>query len=899
MVYLRRNISRIVLFLTVAESIFVLSAILNSPSEAENARLFGLSATRLVLFSGSLLVSLLTLGVLVFSFLKPKRYFKLETKAQAQIEKRRVFAFLIGLCLLGLYCGLQLAMFSSSVQEPVARAVLTRLQPLFIWMALLSFQFVVLFSFWQPDLKEFWKVSKRGIILACVIFAMLLSMWLWIARMGYGFAEETKASGYFRVVGTPVTGFQVFLAFLLAFGVAALWRLFDAGKNNLFSDLFHRKELVIGFGLWLLTFALWMSTPLVPSWFADAPRPPNETFSPNSDALLYDTIGQSLLVGSGFSHPHWGEQTRRPALTGSIALFHAIRGLGFEEIIVLQVGLLSVYPVIIYLFTKNLHNRISGLMAAALIMLRERNAILLADDITVSHAKILMSDLPATLGVVLFLWLIYRWMDKPENKTHLALISGGVMGFFVLIRAEIGLLMMFAGVASLWLFRRKPRVWVSGMAALGIGFLLMVVPWTWRNWRISGVLYMDTPLNMQRLENLFEDYLEPFLNEEAASQEVPIAAAAFKQASLINVFPGSPVEGQVGDEARSRSDNILNHFFNGQTQYVYYLPMYPNGISALANLISDRSLQGFWDSCCNVEKYVRNLPYWWSWWQGEVAALSILPLGIMLFILSSGIAMLWKQKGFLGIMPLFAGTFHVLYFALNRRSGGRWILEYDWFSVVILSVALVGITQGVLVWLRTGSPQRVSGISGSQNAQVVQRGQNKRLLFIPLFILAIGAALPISEMLIPQQYPESSIPQKIEDLLHADLSPRQKDQLERLLAADPSIHFGRALYPRYYDGGDGVDGWKDNYKLEYSRLEFYLVGSKNSRAVIPYNSVIDFSHAQDILMLGCGGSRYFDTVALVFYQPGSHILQQIVFRQLTSAETSDCLTDIELERIDS
>jgi hypothetical protein len=897
MVYLRRNISRIILILTVVESIFVLSAILKSPSEVGNARLLGLSTSRLILFSSSLVVVLLSVGLLLFSLFRSQHFDVLESNLKSQVAKRPVFCILFAICLLGLYSGLQLALYAPFVDEPVASAFMTRLHPIFIWMAVLSLQFGVLFCLWQPDLKYLWQTSKKTSILTLVLFGFFLVIWLWIARTGYGFAEETRESGYFRVVGTPITGFQVFVALICAFGVSALWKYFRPIMG--FS---HRKELVIGLGLWLLTFALWMSTPLVPSWFADQPRLPNNSFSPNSDALLYDTIGQSMLVGSGYNHPiMWGDEIRRPMLAGMIAFFHAIRGPGYEEIIILQVALLAAYPAVVFLITRRLHNSISGLMAGLLIMMRERNSILLADDITVSHAKILMSDLPATLGVVLFLWIMIQWIEDPKTKANLPLIAGGVLGFFALMRVDIGLLMVFVGIAGLWLLRQKKRTWVSGMTTLTIGFILMVAPWALRNWQLTGTPYIDTPNNMRRFENIFEDFLFPLLDFEKSYSPEPETFPAYKRASLIHEAHEVSTVKVTSDEQFSQFENMLNHFFNGQTQYVYFLPLYPSSVAASANLITDRSLAGFWETCCSVEEYVRRLPIWWGEWQGDVPPVSYLSLGIVLFVLSVGVAVLWRQRGIIGVLTILAGGFHVLYFALNRRSGGRWLMEYDWFSVVILSVGLVAMAQGAVKWLRTGSTQNKLSANDSRCTQVLSHNSQRNMFFLGLIILGIGAALPLSEVLAPERYPESVIDERIQGLFASEnLKANEKLLLETLLEQDADVSYGRALYPRYFAAEDGRDGWKDNYKLPFSRIEFNLVGSANSLAQIPYSDgEIEFANAQDILMVGCSGSKYFDVVVAVLFQPGSQTVTQIMWRSSNSTEDDECFSDLYLERIDS
>ena len=147
---------------------------------------------------------------------------------------------------------------------------------------------------------------------------------------------------------------------------------------------------------------------------------------------------------------------RKANVSFYLAVFHAIAGLGYEQIIGLQVAFLAFIPVLAYRLTKILHNPVSGVLVALILMLRERNAILLGDTITVSHAKLLLSELPAMLGVLLFLCLFVHWCQKPEKRDVYALIAGGALGFFLLIRQEIGVIVFLVGFGALIKMIKKP-----------------------------------------------------------------------------------------------------------------------------------------------------------------------------------------------------------------------------------------------------------------------------------------------------------------------------------------------------------------------------------------------------------------------------------------------------------
>jgi hypothetical protein len=72
--------------------------------------------------------------------------------------------------------------------------------------------------------------------------------------------------------------------------------------------------------------------------------------------------------------------------------------------------------------------------------------------------------------------------------------------------------------------------------------------------------------------------------------------------------------------------------------------------------------------------------------------------------------------------------------------------------------------------------------------------------------------------------------------------------------------YGRAIYPRYYESGDGEpDTAKLGYEpSEQARLVFYLVGSDNYLVVFELNTMPEyFPHASDVYMVGTLINGYF------------------------------------------
>ena len=178
----------------------------------------------------------------------------------------------------------------------------------------------------------------------------------------------------------------------------------------------------------------WSHQTISPSHFSPAPSAPNYEYYPYSDAAIFDRMSYHLLSGVGFSDV----LIRRPLYVGLVALFHKVGGVDYEGTVFVQILFLALLPSFVYLLTTKLSNRLAGFTAGGLIVLREMNAIALSGKIVASHAKLIMSDLTATLGIVVFVYaciLLFKntWRDK-----WLLLIIGASLGLLALVRALFG-----------------------------------------------------------------------------------------------------------------------------------------------------------------------------------------------------------------------------------------------------------------------------------------------------------------------------------------------------------------------------------------------------------------------------------------------------------------------------
>ncbi len=795
------------------------------------------------------IVSLL-IGILIVSFVKRSKFDAIVSKLEDNSNDKRRLLFIIGFNVFVVYFSANSIVYASVASEPVVGEYLERLEAIFAWVFLVGFKVIILQLIWHFKNSNDDGPLSGNFRLVWIIFGFFILVWVWLSITGYGFAEETQERGVFRNLGTPIVGFQIIIALIAAVGFGTLLKVIGKQKLNI-PILSNNVDKLIGILLWVAAFSLWMSSPLKANWFVDAPRAPIDMYAPNSDAYLYEAVSQSVLVGSGFTHPQWGPIVARPMYSALLALFHQLGGASYEDIIPWQVAFLAVFPVIIFFITRTLHNQISGLMAAILVIIRENNAIELADTITVSHAKLLMADLPAALGGALIILVAILWIKDPNNRKLLPLLAGGLVGFFVLIRLEIIAFLIVIPIAGMKLWRGNLSLWLRGTVLTILGFFLMVSPWVWRNWEKTQSIYIINPNYEQKIFDVFSDYGEQSEISEYSSS----ASRTAKLTQITNIDKDVTSLKSSNLSQWSNTEKYLHHFFNSITQSVMYLPMSPDLNFATLHLGITRQPLNWLPVCCSLEQYVRSLPYWWADWDGNLFTVSIIPMVVTIFVLAIGASILIRKEKYIGLIPIIISVSYYLFLALMGRSGGRWVQEVDWVTIIVFSIGLAGFVIWLINWV-TGKRIALS-IADSPNLHSPD-GYSKFNLFhfalVSVGILFVGMTLPVMERFIPSRFNQNHIEQRIENLLKNENSFFSLDEevaFRALLHENSSIWAGQALYPRYFDDGDGMDGMGGTYKRPFSRLEFFLVGTSNLWGVFPYaDANVEFPHGSDVLLIG-------------------------------------------------
>jgi hypothetical protein len=873
-------------------------------------------------------------------------------KLESYFCSSRCLYILVILLILSSLIMSQFLLQTEATENTLQKAFLGINQPLFLWFSFMSLEGlagVLIFSGW------FKKLKSPDVYRPVLIFLILFSLGFGLIQMGYGFKNINTERSNFDLTGFPIIGYQVTLAGIIAALGLSLeeWLNKYQGTKKWASPRF--KDIAAGTALFLTAFLIWKGIPLSENTFFDQPRSPNYEYYPNSDALLYDRTAQNLLAVGEFRTYLGQEEFRtylgdenlpiglrpalvffqvmlhrtagldyekvdrpnpiglRPALVFFQVILHRTAGLGYEEIINLQLAVFSLLPVLIYILGNSLHSRAAGLLAAVLIILRERNALLLGGVITGINSKLLMSEIPTMMGIVLFLILFIQWLKRPEERMIFALLSGGALGMTMLVRQEVAVILPFAAVGAALYLHKRFGIFLKNMVLVGIGILLVITPWIYRNWEKTGLVYLirasnqidlitDTleidpdqikpeDSNLLRYDQLFVFDGTPFIrNENKITQ--PSDSSAYQKSLILN-----PNLDQA-DGSDSTLDLLLNHFANQTIQSVVYLPSNPlildmNYLAKMATGMLERYYGGIFSS---PKVYIKTLPYWWTDWDGGIPLHSILAVSLTLVLISIGISGVWREQGWIVSIPWMALLAHILIYTWIRRSGGRYLQSMDWITALFYSIGLVELIRfcmrelGILPARSDQSPETLPLTPKLFTSKFVRN-------VVPVGLFLLGASIPAVEYLAPNHYPEASLEQKTSILLDTEGSPfleQERKLLTGFIDQGGQVVYARALYPRYIERGTEFSDvrpvvWGGLERNQLTRTEFYLAGTEALWGVlIREEPPAVFPHGSDVIVFGCEEQGSFDIVVVVIYAESGDQVEDVLWRDGVLENFSEC-----------
>jgi hypothetical protein len=247
----------------------------------------------------------------------------------------------------------------------------------------------------------------------------------------------------------------------------------------------------------------------------------------------------------------------------------------------------------------------------------------------------------------------------------------------------------------------------------------------------------------------------------------------------------------------------------------------------------------------------------WEQWDGSLSAGQALLFAFYLALAALGVGSGWARLGWAGLLPLFTNLSYNLSMSLARNSGGRYLLAVDWVVYFYAALGMIEIALAVLS-LAGVSWQRISAqlaVGANEAGRVVPLSSAwPTLVKAGLALVLVGAILPLAEQMAPVRYPRqegAALLAEAEDTLGDE-----RADLEAFMTQPGAmVTRGRALYPRYYDAGDGEPRTaKTGYEpLDYGRLLFQMVSPSFNGLVMLRSQVLPeyFPNAADVLVVGC------------------------------------------------
>jgi len=799
---------------TAIEGLLVVLLLASKPSETESIFIFDLSLQLLLVVVGILLVSLFFLGVSIahfYNFLSWNEFLNTRPKLVKYVFLG-VFIFEIAL--------LHLWILFPDYQFPILSGYLSRLNPVLVWFVLFFAQTFIFLAYFRGVTIEGVKML-RGNTSVIVTLVMVLLAWAVIAVTKIGI---TPNDFFWNMAGVPLLASQIWIAIGT---LLAGWLLYSRFTHK--EKRFQIPSLLIFIGIWVVSATIWINTPLAPSFNAPGPYPPSGKIYPFLDAALFDLGGQSAIYGRGLL---FGSFFDRGLLMGFLAIIHKVFGQNYLVVASVQSAVFGIFPAFLYLLGEKMHSKSAGLMVATLGILKVSNAIAGGKWISTSHPKLLMTDFPTGIVLVLFTLFLVHWLLENGSKSYYLAGVGAVIGIGILLRTHV--FFMAPAVFVLGLIKWKQQ-WMHGfrdVLVIVIAFFITISPWMWRNYQVAG----EPLFFMSRFDRVIEERYQPqsHLDQNKSSSSPPHRALRV----------GSTISESKNTDTLGPFQFIPRHFVHNIITSVLVLPPSP----VLDDLRHVVEKYPYWDRMSNP-------------WQGEISFSMGIFLAMNLMVLSLGFGVVWKRAGFVAFVPFVVLLFYNLANAFARTSGGRYIVPVDWViyfyyaiglvEIIRFCISMFGFQPGVFfVGPRNHNHNKLNG---------KLNWRKTGLIILPFFLIV--AALPIIEFTSPGEKGSettASLMGQLKEISFFDRSGISQPTIEDFLnSPDAVLISGHGFYPRYYVYGQGEPfrpGAMTVYTARYyPRLVFtMLLPDRDKPVLFPIDEPrLYFPDAVEVIVGGC------------------------------------------------
>jgi len=695
-----------------------------------------------------------------------------------------------------------------------------RLSPLLNLMTLILVEVIALILFFVIREKAEYKNSFKYFFARILIILILLGFTtFYISLTGMGIAPIYKGDWARGLPAVPLLEWQIIMACIFCIGMVII------ESNPKILKISH-LDLWIVLAVWLAAAALWLGQPIVPSASALEPRAPNFEVYPFSDAQTYDEFSQSVLIGNGFGVD---KIPQRPLYIVFLTFLHVLAGQDYDNMIALQSMFFALFPVLLYLLGREFFGRPIGISIALLAILRDYTSNLVSPFTgNLSYSKLYLAEIPTAMFLILFLLVGIRWI-KSDFPIFSAFLMGGILGVAMLIRTQVVVAFPMVLLFALLVQPKKMKPIIKGALLALLTIILVISPWLWRNWKMTGEFIFDNPesqmanlaLRYNRLNGVNADIM-PSSGESNSEYNARLAELATQ---AIRLNPTGIAKG------------IANSFLNHGVNNILVFPL-RNNLKEIGELWTPTDA-------------------FWQGWNGTPTSSQEALLGFYVFLFGLGLGAAWLRNGWLGLLPLGVNLLYNLWTSLALLSGQRFLLAMDWSIYLYYMIGLFVLLSIFLFALESGRSMILKWFASNPFSFVQQADQKKMRQYIlaGIFFFGIGASLPLSEMAFPKKYPLVTR----EEALNTPVSfPTLKQSkfdalcFQKIIVKNQlSITQGRAIYPRYYEAGDG-ETFTDSagYKaVDEGRLVFEMIGQMNQRVIFPMSESPDFfPNASDVTL---------------------------------------------------
>ena len=794
--------------------------VLSLAPDPKNAWLLGYSKLRwgLVLVSLMIALGLLVSGIIVY---RKKLTFYGIIEQKVPPLGRKLLAFFTLILILWGWCSI----FCPSYLFGTAGSYYERIQPISIAFGLILFQFylLALFSKRKINFRSLKSIVKEESILRSSIFftacLIVISAFIGITKIGL-----IKNTPYWNVPGIPLSGLQYLAVILvLSLGMYFLPTASQISSRSRWAKLYKFIPLAIYIGAVLL----WGLTPMLKHYFSLEPTPPNSQPFPYSDARIYDSASISILNGqSGVFHT----STDKPLYIVFLTILHLFAGFNYSLLVWLQILALALIPVILYLLGKQFLNRAFGLFLALVVIIRQRNAIVLSYLIASVNPKLLVTEMMVLLGVVLLVFLVIKWLQT--RKYWLALLSGGVVGALSLIRLNPILLFPTVAIVSLISLWKFPKIKWKHVVVFTLGFLILFTPWLFTGvhpstgipWALEKPISVissrylvkpatpaapeSTPLTVT-LTPVSPTAIPKVVTSTAKPKPSSTAVAAHQVTAASTPKPHTPktrkpigllatlkritkanmasLQSQTADETKnSFPDIVISHFLHNFSTSLLSLPD-----SFVYDDLSHLAQRDYWID--------------FNPWSGNLPLGQILLILLNLVLVGVGLGFSWQKYHWVGLVPLAVFIGYDISLSLAATSGSRYIVPIDWVFYFYAGLAIVILLGKGIHFIRGEESPAADLVEDIP----IQPDKDRKHFWLAFTGLVIAASLiPLANLGIKTPYS----PREPAQTVNAHIQTIAADE-----GKNAKVTYGEILYPYYTKDGsldfDFMVGQKSTHYL--------------------------------------------------------------------------------------